>query len=176
MKTTLYRLSKDGFQSYYQEHHVVEMESGLKDFKENRHNYPQHLRYYIENNYKELMPNWGDFVHGVFAFVGSLPDKETIRLLTNHLNVHQKDEYVWWTGEIEIEEYAFEGNNLWKKTGFQKIKELVDRDFFEIYIPQQFLKVTNVQKWTQDYKKIDCQNKEIQTNKEEILKRKNSLR
>ncbi len=154
MKTILYRLSGDGFNPYYQNHHVEGMELGLKHFKENIGMYPEHLRHHIKNGYDEVIPEWKEFTTGIFTFAGSLPDKETIRILTNHLTAKQRQEYVWWTGEIDVNQYAFEGNNLWRSTGFQKIEDLVKRDFFEIFIPEQFLKVSNIQKWSSDYRSI----------------------
>lgn len=160
MKTILYRLSADGFKPYYQDHHVQGLELGLKHFNDNPNAYPEHLKSHIKNSYAEVIPEWKEFTNGIFVFAGSLPDKETVRILTNHLDAKQKANYVWWTAEIDTEQYAFEGNNLWRSPGFQKIEELVKRDFFEIFIPAQFLKVTNVQKWTQDYRSIFHQTEE----------------
>lgn len=160
MKTILYRLSQEGFNPYYQDYHAQGLELGLKNFKDNPHAYPEHLKNSINNSYKEVIPEWREFTTGVFAFVGSLPDKETIRILTNHLDKSQKENFVWWTAEIDTEQFAFDANNLWRSKGFKKIEELVQSHYYEVFVPEQFLKVTNVQKWSQDYRSIFHQTEE----------------
>lgn len=151
MKTLLYRLSGDGFLPHYQDYHVQGLELGLKHFNDNPHAYPEHLKNSINNSYNEVIPEWREFTTGVFAFVGSLPDKETIRILTNHLNKSQKENFVWNTAEIDINQFAFDANHLWRSKGFKKIEKLVKEHYYEVFIPEQFLKISNVQNWSQDY-------------------------
>lgn len=160
MKTVLYRLSGNGFKSYYQSYHAQGLEKGLKHFQENSSHYPEHLKNSISNSYNEVIAEWREFTTGVFAFVGSLPDKETIRILTNHLDKTQRENYVWYSAEIDIDQFAFDANNLWRGQGFKSIEDLVKEHYYEVFVPEQFLKVTNIQKWSQDYRSIFHQTEE----------------
>lgn len=160
MKTLIYRLSKNGFDSCLQDYHANALEQGLLNFKNNPNNYPEHLKDNINNSYNQVIPEWKEFTHGIFAFIGLLPEKETIRILTNHLNSKQKEEFVWWSAEIDIEQYAFDANNLWRTKGFKKIEDLVLGNYYEVFIPKQFLRVSNIQKWTNNYQSIYHQSEE----------------
>lgn len=159
MKTVLYRFSADGFNAHYQQFHVEAMKLGLKHFQEKKQTYPIHLVPHIEESYKGLLTEWGKFTNGIFTFVGVLPDPETIRILLNHLAPQQRKNYFWWTAEIDVKQYCFDVNNskLWKKQGFASIKDMVDKMNYEIFIPSQFLKVDNIQQWTNDYRSINHQ-------------------
>lgn len=154
MKTIVYRLSGDGFSPHYQDYHAQGLEIGLKHYQENPNNYPEHLRNSISNSYAQVIPEWKEFTTGVFAFVGSLPDSETIRILTNHLDKNQKESFVWSTAELDIHQFAFDANNLWRSKGFKKIEDLVKDQYYEVFIPEQFLKLSNIQSWSQDYRSI----------------------
>lgn len=156
----LYRLSENGFESYFQDYHAQGLEIGLKHFQDNINSYPQHLRNNISNSYNEVIPEWKEFTTGVFAFVGSLPDKETLRILTNHLDKTQRENYVWYSAEIETTQFAFDANHLWRTQGFKSIEDLVKEHYYEVFIPEQFLKVSNIQKWSQDYRSIFHQTEE----------------
>jgi hypothetical protein len=143
----IYRFSKDGFNSYYQNHHADGLELGLKKFKEKKENYPKHLLQYVEKNYSEVIPEWREFTTGVFAFAGNIPNKETTRILLNHLSPEEKKSYQWWSAEIDDEQYCFDIDNnvLWKSYGFKKVKEIIKKNSYEIFLPKQFLNIKNIQ-------------------------------
>lgn len=163
MKTMVYRLSADGFESQHQSYHMNNMESGLNSFEKKLRFHPEHLRENIKNIYKSLLPQWKEYTNGVFVFLEKMPDKETLKFLTNHFNEKQKTEYVWWSGEISHEQYAFNPCKIWREEGFKTVKELVEKSYDEIYIPEQFLKIENIQKWTNDYRSVNHQIEEILT-------------
>lgn len=153
MKAILYRFSQEGFTPYYQQFHAEGMELGLKHFNEKEAHYPPHLVDNIRNTYRDIIPEWKEWTTGVFSFLGKLPSEEYLRILLNHLSKSQREEYSWWTAEIDLTMYAFDVNNgnLWKKSGFKSIQELLENGDDEIYIPKQFLKVSNIQQWGNHY-------------------------
>lgn len=155
-KVLLYRFSLDGFNAQYQNFHAEGLELGLNNFNSKKSNYPSHLIPSIEESYSKVLPEWKEFTTGVFAFAGSLPDKETIRMLLNHLHSSQKEEYSWWTAEIDENQYCFDVNNsnLWRSSGFSQIKDMVAKYNYEMFIPQQFLKIENIQQWGNDHRSI----------------------
>lgn len=155
-KVLLFRFSDDGFLSKYQNYHAEGLEIGLKKFKENPEKYPIHLLSSIGKSYSDVIPEWKEFATGVFVFAGSLPDEDNIRILLNHLDKHQKEKYSWWSAEIDDTQYCFDVNNsnLWRTNGFCQIRDMIARNNQEIFIPQQFLKLENIQQWGNNYKSI----------------------
>jgi hypothetical protein len=158
-KVLLFRFSLDGFTPQYQQFHAEGLELGLKKFKEHPSDYPIHLIKNVEEHYSKILPEWKEFTNGVFTFAGSLPDKDTLRILLNHLHKTQKEQYSWWTAEIDENQYCFDVNNcnLWTSSGFMKIKDMIAKSNYEMFIPEQFLKVENVQQWGNDHRSIFIQ-------------------
>lgn len=156
MKTTLYRFSADGFNPHLQNHHIEGLKIGLNNNKQKLNNYPQHLQDSINNHYADILPEWEEFSTGIFTFVNTLPDQETLRILFNHLHKTQKESFSWWTAEININQFCFEvdNNRLWTKSGFSTIDKLINKGTYEIYLPSQFLKIENIQQWSNDYRSI----------------------
>ena len=85
--TILYRFSEEGFIPQYQAFHAegaARLEaSGCSRFG-------------------TYIPEWRDFVKGVFCFAGQLPNDDTLRILLNHLSRDERAKRQWWTAEILI--------------------------------------------------------------------------
>lgn len=147
-KIILYRFSKEGFAPIYQQYHARSIEYLSNLNKESLNQYPEHLHSHIIHSQQEILPNWHEYTNGVFAFADNFPDNKTIEHLLNHLTNEQKKSYQWWSAEISENEYCFQiyNNQLWKKNALKTIKEVIKNQETEIFIPSQFLNISNIQK------------------------------
>lgn len=147
-KIKLYRFAENGFEPTYQQYHAQGIEQLCNTNNAQLNQYPEHLRQHILNNKQQVLPDWKNYAHGLFAFVGNLPDINTIDHLLNHLNREQKLSYQWWTAEISENEYCFQVSNsqLWRKSGLCQIKDIIKKQEEEIFIPSQFLNIENIHK------------------------------
>jgi hypothetical protein len=137
--TLLYRFSEDGFipkkQSFLEE-------GALIGFARNA----SWTSLYI--------PEWREYVEGLYCFGGSLPSDDTIRILLNHLTKEERSRRQWWTAEVADDTLVFDANNLWKHNSFRPIADQVKQGNFEFMIPSQTLKVVNIQEWGASHKGI----------------------
>lgn len=153
MKTIIYRFSEKGFESKEQNFHAMGLEISLQKHKIDL--YKKNHQFTSESQYLEfVLPEWKEFTKGIFAFIGQLPSESTLRTLTNHLDRKQHESFSWWTGEIDIQNLAFDANNLWNKKGILQIEELLLQNKLEIFLPEQFMKISNIQQWSNNFNSI----------------------
>lgn len=148
---TIYRFSKNGFESFEQSSHKNNLLLTLQQEKENGLSiYPEHLRRFIQLSSEQILSNWLDYTCGIFVFL-QIPSLKDTHHLLNHLNLTQIKEFSWWSAKIDHNAIAFDptNNNLWKKGSKHSLQQMLELNLLEAYIPHISLK------YIYDVKKIN---------------------